>query len=270
MNKRQQKLLNQLSVKALPERNNDIFFIDAIASHKSKLLLPFLNTGRFTHEKQRPPQTIKEFADELKIQVEFIILHLQAAGISHISADHFVTENHKSDLLRYLQAQPHSTKLKSIFQQEMVPQEQKLTVEDVNEKMLFLLAQNPKLIYELGSRKFEELVARLFADRGYEVSLTKSTRDGGYDILAHVNDGICSFLVLAECKRYSPNNKVGVEVVRGLYGVTERHRANQGLIITSSFFSRDAQQEQLRIGTRIALKDYNNLVDWLAPYKTPY
>jgi HJR/Mrr/RecB family endonuclease len=129
-----------------------------------------------------------------------------------------------------------------------------------------MISKSPNLLYQLAPRKFEELIARLFKDRGYEVSLTQSTRDGGYDLLAKIYDGIVSTVVLAECKRYKKENKVGVEVVRGLYGVTEAHRANQGLIITSSYFTKDAQEEQIRIGNRIGLRDFNNLVEWLKPY----
>lgn len=57
-----------------------------------------------------------------------------------------------------------------------------------------------------------------------------------------------------------------MEIVRGLYGVVEEHNANQGIIITSSFFTKEAPQTQLRIGNRMALKDYNDLVEWLGPY----
>jgi len=131
---------------------------------------------------------------------------------------------------------------------------------------LFYLAKNPNYIYDLGSRKFEEFIAKLFEDKGYQVNLTKSTRDGGYDIFARVKDTFSEFIILAECKKYSPENKVGVEVVRKLYGVTEMNNANQGLVITSSFFTKDAQREQLRVGNRIGLKDYNDLVEWIKPY----
>ena len=44
------------------------------------------------------------------------------------------------------------------------------------------LRQRPDSIYELPPRKFEELLAELLTDRGWEVELTPATRDGGKDI----------------------------------------------------------------------------------------
>ena len=214
-------------------------------------------------------QTLAEFSNELGLPIQLLIEQFQHAGIPNLKVGHLITGAHKSKLLDYLRAEHGSSgkpKTVPIYENENSPANQITLIEDVNDELLFALAKNPNLIYELGSRKFEELIGKLFSDRGHEVSLTKSTRDGGYDILAKITDAFSSFVIFAECKKYSPDNKVGVEVVRGLYGVTEAQRANQGLIITSSFFTKDAQQEQLRIGNRIGLKDYNDLVEWIKPY----
>ena len=43
---------------------------------------------------------------------------------------------------------------------------------------------HPELMRNLSPRKFEELVAELFSDMGYEVVLTPATRDGGFDFKA--------------------------------------------------------------------------------------
>lgn len=223
----------------------------------------------YAHAVSNGKQSLVSFSTDLGLPVELLIEQFKNAGIPNLTAEHLISEANKSALLEYLRAE-HSTASKSntvpIYEDDNSSKNQKILLEEVNDELLFVLAKNPNLIYQLGSRKFEELIAKLFSDRGHEVSLTKSTRDGGYDVFARVKDAFSSFVVLAECKKYSPENKVGVEVVRGLYGVAEAHRANQGLIITSSFFTKDARQEQLRIGERIALKDYNDLVEWIKPY----
>ena len=140
-------------------------------------------------------------------------------------------------------------------------------VQDITKELLSQLGGQPNLIYQLEPRRFEELVARLLEDQGCEVTLTKRTRDGGYDIFGKIKSSIVSPVFLAECKRYAPHNKVGVEVVRGLYAVTEIQRANLGLVITSSSFTKDAVAEKMRIGNRIELKEFNDLCTWLVPYK---
>lgn len=233
------------------------------------------------------------FAIELGLPVQLLIDQFRNAGIPSLTPEVLISERHKAALLEYLRKEHGAINSKItltrkdvrkkrvlaneepllgplsqdiLHQNETPSSESILLLEDVNEEFIYLIANNPSTMYQLGSRKFEELIAKLFSDRGHEVSLTKSTRDGGYDIWAKVKDTFSEFIILAECKKYSPENKVGVEIVRGLYGVTEMNKANQGLIITSSFFTKDAHQEQLRIGNRIGLKDYNNLVEWLKPY----
>jgi HJR/Mrr/RecB family endonuclease len=213
--------------------------------------------------------SIAEFSAELKIPVESLISQFTNAGIPNLRPYHLVSETHKRSLLEYLRAENstlHKTKATQIYQNDEAFSTKQILLEEVNDELLFHLTKDPSILYQLGSRKFEELIAKLFADRGHEVSLTPKTRDGGYDILARVKDAFSEFIILAECKKYSPDNKVGVEIVRGLYGVVEEHKANQGIIITSSFFTKEAQQTQLRMGNRMALKDYNDLVEWIKPY----
>jgi restriction system protein len=231
------------------------------------------------------PENLLEFSYSLGLPIQLLIKQFSDAGIPNLSPDATISDHHKTALLEHLRKMHDASNISKItltrtltgkievrkkrvllYEDEPPPIKTQVVLEDVNDELMFYLARKPEFIYELHPRKFEEMIAKLFADRGHEVTLTKKTRDGGYDIFARVKDAFSEFIVLAECKRYSPENKVGVEVVRGLYGVVDINKANQGLIITSSFFTKDAQQEQLRIGNRIGLKDYNNLIEWLKPY----
>jgi len=214
-------------------------------------------------------QTLNDFATDLGVAVEQLVEQFNRAGIPDLDKEYLVSITEKSALLDYLILERlDKPQVKPIYKEGSSNNNsnQQLILTEVNDELLFMLAKNPNLIYQLGSRKFEELIAKLFSNKGHEVTLTKQTRDGGYDILAKVTNAFSSFVVFDECKKYSPERKVGIEVVRALYGVTEAHRANKGLVITSSFFTRDAQQEQIRIGNRVELKDYNNLIEWLKPY----
>jgi len=125
------------------------------------------------------------------------------------------------------------------------------------------LRADPSRLYGLGPRKFEELVAELLGRFGFNVHLTPMTRDGGRDILARKRDTLGSQLYLVECKRYAPQNKVGVSVVRTLFGVLELERANAGVIVTTSRFSDDAVAEAKQMRHRMRLKDYDALVAWI-------
>ncbi len=125
------------------------------------------------------------------------------------------------------------------------------------------LDQNPKLLYELSPRLFEEVVAELLRRQGYEVTTTPMSRDGGKDIYVADKNSLGSFLYLVECKKYSPENPVGVKLIRELHGVVQAERATAGILATTSYFTKDAIQFQQQISNQISLQDYLGIQKWL-------
>ena len=77
--------------------------------------------------------------------------------------------------------------------------------------------------------------------------------------------GLC--LTLIECKRYAPDHRVSVDVVRGLYGVTENEGATTGLLVTTSSFTKDARSFQDQNRYRIHLADHAELQKWLNEHR---
>lgn len=137
-------------------------------------------------------------------------------------------------------------------------------------KLIARLASHPGELHMLSPRRFEEVVAELFADTGYDVELTGQTRDNGIDIVAvGLRDGLelpGKFLV--QCKRYRPGHKVGISVVHELLGVGAEE-PNTGLVIaTTSFFTGPALKCASRetVKWRLHLKDYDAICDWLGKY----
>lgn len=120
---------------------------------------------------------------------------------------------------------------------------------------------------DLTPRKFEELVAELFRDMGYDVDLTPASNDGGFDIRAVRKTEVGTGLCLIECKRYSSQNKVGVEIVRNLYGVVESENATSGIVVTTSFFTRGAFNFRDKNQYRLNLADQNQLKQYLKQYR---
>jgi len=141
------------------------------------------------------------------------------------------------------------------------------SVAEVNDELIRHLAKHPELLYDLHPWRFEELVAELLRAQGFEPTLTPRTRDGGRDILAARSDALGSLLYLVECKRYGPKNKVGVEVVRAIHGVTNSERATKGVIVTTSFFTKNAIDFATPLKYGIGLHDFETLKSWLASYR---
>ncbi|HDZ79386.1 MAG TPA: hypothetical protein ENH39_08820 [Gammaproteobacteria bacterium] len=144
-----------------------------------------------------------------------------------------------------------------------IPDAFKLVVVDTNKILLSRIKEDPKLWYSVDPRKFEELIAEMLTERGYEITLTPTSKDGGLDMFAARKDDLGSFLYLVECKRYTPPNKVGVSVVRSLHGVVQQKQANGGIVVTSSFFTKGAQELQESLPHQMHLRDYLALQKWL-------
>ncbi len=128
------------------------------------------------------------------------------------------------------------------------------------------LSSNPRLLYELPPRKFEELIAELLNRDGLEVHLTPTTRDGGRDVLAFHQTPIGRLLYLVECKRFDPGRPVGIAIVQRLYGVVVHDRATAGLVVTTSRFSKESLTFGKTVQHQLGLRDYDALKEWLAKY----
>jgi restriction system protein len=137
------------------------------------------------------------------------------------------------------------------------------TIVSASDAMIAALKKQPQDILMLGSRQFEELVTELLKDMGWDVELTKATRDGGKDILAYLNTDCGKFLCLVEAKRYRTDRKIGVELVRTLYGTLCDYQANSAMMVTTSSFSKDARALQRKHEFQLALRDYTDVVGWI-------
>lgn len=86
-------------------------------------------------------------------------------------------------------------------------------------------------------REFEELVGEAYRRQGYQVAETGGAgADGGVDLVLK-KDGET---VLAQCKQWK-TSKVGVKVVRELYGIVTAEGATRGILIASGTYTPEAQ-----------------------------
>jgi restriction system protein len=133
-----------------------------------------------------------------------------------------------------------------------------------NDEVISRLASEPELMHRLSSRQFEELVAELLSRQGYKVELTPISKDGGKDVYVAHKSGLGSALYVVECKKYSPDNPVGVGIVRALYGVVQAERLTGGIVATTSYFTRGAKNFQESVRYQMALSDYHQVREWLS------
>ena len=110
---------------------------------------------------------------------------------------------------------------------------------------------------------FEKICQRLLRESGFKkVIVTGKTGDGGIDGegILEINP-LITFKVLFQCKRYKDNNSIGPSTVRDFRGAMQG-RADKGIILTTSNFTKDAKKEAIRDGAPpIELIDADGLVD---------
>jgi hypothetical protein len=142
-------------------------------------------------------------------------------------------------------------------------------VDRINELIHDLISE-PELLFAVDSREFEYLVAEILRRRGYDVQVTRQSRDGGVDIYASlIEPNGLHGLYFVQCKRQSKRNKVGVRPVRELYGVVCARNATGGILITTSFFTPPAIEFQSAIPNRMALHDNSDVSRWLRETSYP-
>lgn len=92
-------------------------------------------------------------------------------------------------------------------------------------------------LLDLSWQDFERLTGEAFRAEGFRVREAEAGPDGGVDLTLYRNGE----LYLVQCKRWRAH-KVGVEIVRELYGVMAARGAAGGYVISSGTFTLEARR----------------------------
>lgn len=121
-------------------------------------------------------------------------------------------------------------------------------------------------------RKFEEFLAGIYEQQGFDVVLTPQRADGGRDVIA-TKSGILSIRVLGQAKAYSPHHLVTHDEVRALLGVLSADQnASKGMLVTTSDFQPGvytAPQIQQFVPHRLELINGTAIPTWLESISKP-
>lgn len=94
--------------------------------------------------------------------------------------------------------------------------------------------------------EFEHLVRQIFEEMGMQAWNTEAIKDDGVDAVAVNNNAVFGGMCIIQAKRY--RNAVGVEAVRALAGVMEDKHATKGILVTTSWVTRDGHAFATRHG----------------------
>ena len=132
-------------------------------------------------------------------------------------------------------------------------------------EVLTWLKRHPADVDRVHPRSFEAIVAEVIKEKGWEIELTKQTRDGGFDILAIRTESLgFEIKMVIECKLYNPKKSVGCPIVDRIMGVSRREHADVAMVVTKSRFTDVAWHRWQQAVTReLSLIDREDLFLWL-------
>lgn len=138
---------------------------------------------------------------------------------------------------------------------------------DIGKELAEYFAKHPERLRDIDPYAFEKLMAAVYRNRGFDVKMTPKSKDGGFDLILLQRNDIGAAMTLVDCKRYAAHKKVGVEIVRGLYGTVEAKRATSGLIVTTSYFTAGAIAEREQLKFRMGLADFDAVKGFLKDWR---
>jgi restriction system protein len=117
------------------------------------------------------------------------------------------------------------------------------------------LDSRPDLL-DMSPSEFETFVKQLFEAMGMKAWKTQDVKDDGVDAVAVSEAPVFGGLCVIQAKR--SRNAVGIDVVRALAGTMEDKHATKGVVVTTSWVTKDGHDFAVRHG-RIELMECDHL-----------
>lgn len=128
-----------------------------------------------------------------------------------------------------------------------------------------------KIIETIDPFKFEELVAELLIDKGFDIFLTPRTGDGGKDIIAAYTFEREPIIMMVECKRRPVDLTLGPIELRALVGQfyyekIENSKINYAMLVTSAGKFGNTSVTMSEKLKDVSVIDFDKLNKWLLNY----
>jgi len=137
-------------------------------------------------------------------------------------------------------------------------------------RIIEAVTAEPSRLLSLTPREFERFTAELLERLGYRgISIGPGSKDGGVDVSAYIEHALGVEKVIVQCKRQSHDNKVGQPAVKQLLADVDIHRAARGLMVTTSYLTRNARLLVETYRYRLSALDYDELLRLLRGEERP-
>lgn len=114
-------------------------------------------------------------------------------------------------------------------------------------------------LYSLDWKKFEDLIAHLLEEYGWEITPMGYTKDAGIDLIAvrRVPPNV-KFSMMVQCKKYRKERTVGVSVVKDVWATKWEKGFHHAMIATTSYFTKGALEKAE--SWKFDLRDHDSVV----------
>lgn len=126
-------------------------------------------------------------------------------------------------------------------------------------------------LLEMSPAKFEQVVLDMMLAMGYgnsndnSAKVTQQGHDDGIDGVIP-EDKLGFDKIYIQAKRYKPENTVGKPLIHAFAGALDEQKANKGVFITTSSFSKEAKSFVEKASKRIILIDGQQLARYMIEY----
>lgn len=103
------------------------------------------------------------------------------------------------------------------------------------------------------------MIAEIYNSLGYKYEVTSKSNDEGKDIILKKNGTI----TYVECKRFSKGNNVSRPILQKLYGVMVADNVKDGIIVSTSGFTKEAVEFSKKMDCNIQLIGETELIKML-------
>jgi restriction system protein len=122
-----------------------------------------------------------------------------------------------------------------------------------------ILASGINEVDSMSGKEFEKLLSLLFANAGYQVSLTPGSQDYGADLV------LCkdNLKIVVQAKRYK--SPVSVKAVQEIVSAVKYYKADKAMVITNNRFTENAYN--LARSNSVDLWDRKKLIEFMLHVK---
>ena len=127
-------------------------------------------------------------------------------------------------------------------------------VTDFVQKLVEEIAKYPRSLVNLEWRDLERVLAEVFDGLGFNTELTRSGKDGGFDIKVDIEDESGSSTILIEVKHWMKSGKKpGAPILKAFVEVIAKMENNNtsGLLLSSSGFTNGVLRKRSEIERKI-------------------